>query len=156
MSFIQPDVSLQPKIWMDWYFTTTKVNCGTDVAMKLQLMVMLMREIMIAAIKLKAMMEKVVAKKRRKQCCVSSWDAQPIVRPWPALSVCHCQQVLRGVCMLRGPLSILSPHSLQSPTPDRATSKLEELCFVGPWSLDSQHVVLWLWTSAPFNPFCRD
>lgn len=63
MSFIQPDVSLQPKIWMDSYFTTTKVNCGTDVAMKLKLMVMLMREIMIAAIKLKAMMEKVVAKK---------------------------------------------------------------------------------------------
>lgn len=50
----------------------------------------------------------------------------------------------------------VSPHSLQSPTPDRATSKLEELCFVGPWSLDSQHVVLWLWTSAPFNPFCQD
>lgn len=33
------------------------------MAMKLKLMVMLMREIMMAAIKLKAMMEKVVAKK---------------------------------------------------------------------------------------------
>lgn len=31
MSFIQPDISLQPKIWMDTYFTTTKVNCGTTV-----------------------------------------------------------------------------------------------------------------------------
>lgn len=55
-----------------------------------------------------------------------------------------------------GGLCVFFPHSLQSPAPDRATSKLEELCFVGPWSLDSQHVVLWLWTSAPFNPFCRD
>lgn len=49
---------------MDSYFTTTKVNCGTDVAVKLKLMVMLIREIMMAAIKLKAMMEKVVAKKK--------------------------------------------------------------------------------------------
>lgn len=55
-----------------------------------------------------------------------------------------------------GGLCVFFPHSLQSPAPDRATSKLKELCFVGPWSLDSQHVVLWLWTSAPFNPFCRD
>lgn len=57
---------------MDLYFTTTKVNCGATVAMKLKLRVMLMREIMMAAIKLTAMMMKVVEKNRRKRCCVSS------------------------------------------------------------------------------------
>lgn len=63
-----------------------------------------------------------------------------------------CESFEGFVCC--GGLCVFFPHSLQSPAPDRATSKLEELCFLGPWSLDSQHVVLWLWTSAPFNPFC--
>lgn len=49
---------------MDLYFTITKVNCGATVVMKLKLMVMLMRELMIVAIKLTAVMMKVMEKKR--------------------------------------------------------------------------------------------
>lgn len=79
--FFQLSFSLQPKIWINVYFTTTKVT----VVMKVKPMVMLMKEIMMAAIKLTALIMKVVEKKRRKRCCVSSWDAQPIVKTWPAL-----------------------------------------------------------------------
>lgn len=49
---------------MDLYFTITKVNCGATVVMKLKLMVMLMRELMMVAIKLTAVMMKVMEKKK--------------------------------------------------------------------------------------------
>lgn len=51
-----------PKILIDLYSTTTKVNSGPTVAMKLMLMAILMREIMTVAIKLTTMMMKVVEK----------------------------------------------------------------------------------------------
>lgn len=52
------------------YSTTPKVNSGLTVAMKLMLMAILMREIMPVAIKLTAMMMKVVEKTKEAVLCI--------------------------------------------------------------------------------------
>lgn len=151
--FFQLSFSLQPKIWINVYFTTTKVT----VVMKVKPMVMLMKEIMMAAIKLTALIMKVVEKKKEEAVlCIflrCPTYCEDLTR---SSAFAIVSKFFEGFVCWGALWVFFSPHSLQSLTPDRATSKLEELCFVGPWSLDSQHVVLWLWTSAPFNPFCRD
>lgn len=81
LSFLPLDTDWVAKN-LNGFIFYNKVNSGPTVAMKVMWMVILMREIMMVAIQLTVMM---IKKKRRKQCCVSSWDAQPIVRPWPAL-----------------------------------------------------------------------
>lgn len=114
-----------------------------------------MRKMVMAVIKLTAIMMKAVENEEEVVLCVFQRCPTYFEALTRSSAVAIVSESYDGVCMLRGPLGILPPLSSIS-APDRATSKLEELCFVGPWSLDSQHVVLWLWTSAPFNPFCRD
>lgn len=127
--------------------------------MRTVLMIKRMREMVMVAIKMTAMMMKVVMVEveEEEEAVLCLFLRCPIFCEALTRSsaVAIVSKFFEGsVCW--GGLCVFFPHSLQSPAPDRTTSKLEELCFVGPWSLDSQHVVLWLWTSAPFNSFCRD